>query len=75
MSATVGRHPLVQKDLNEVLDYYEAEARLEIADRFETEFRLAVSAIRHALRHFPFYQKQRRFRRCLMATFPHIILT
>ena len=74
MSATIGYHPLVQKDFNETLDYYESEGGLEIADRFETEFRLAVSAIRQAPRHFPFYQRQRRFRRCQMATFPHIIL-
>ena len=74
MSITIGYHPLVQKDLNEALDYYESEAGLEISDRFETEFRRAISAIRRAPRHFPFYQKQRTFRRCLMTTFPHIIL-
>ena len=74
MTATIGYHPLVQMDLNEALNYYEAEAGPEIADRFETEFRLAISAIRHDPRHFAFYQKQRRFRRCPMATFPHIIL-
>ncbi len=26
MRATIGFHPLVQKDLNEILDYYESEA-------------------------------------------------
>ena len=74
MSASVGFHPLVQKDLNEILEYYESEAGPEIADRFETEFRLAISAILNAPRQFPFYQKQRRYRRCLLATFPHVIL-
>lgn len=74
MSASIGFHPLVQKDLNEILKYYESKAGLEVADRFETEFRLAISAIRNAPRHFPFYRKQRRYRRCLLATFPHVIL-
>jgi plasmid stabilization system protein ParE len=74
MSASIGFHPLVQKDLNEILEYYETEAGLEVADRFESEFRLAISAIRNGPRHFPFYQKQRSYRRCLLATFPHVIL-
>ena len=26
MSASIGFHPLVQKDLNEILEYYETEA-------------------------------------------------
>lgn len=74
MSASIGFHPLVQKDLNDILEYYESEAGMEVADRFETEFRLAMFAIRNAPRHFPFYQKQRRYRRCLLDTFPHVIL-
>ena len=57
-----------------LLEIDESEAGLEIANRFETDFQRAISAIRRAPRHFPFYQKQRMFRRCLMATFPHIIL-
>jgi plasmid stabilization system protein ParE len=74
MSASIGFHPLVQRDLNQILDYYESEVGLEVADRFETEFRSAISAIRTEPRHFPFYQKQRNYRRCLRATFPHVIL-
>ena len=74
MNARLGFHPLVQRDLNEILDYYESEAGAEIADRFETEFRAAIAGIQAAPRHFPFYQKQRRYRRCLLHTFPHIIL-
>lgn len=74
MSASIGYHPLVQKDLNEILTYYESEVGLEVADRFESEFRLAIAAIKDAPRHFPFYQRQRRYRRCLLATFPHVIL-
>lgn len=74
MSARLTFHPLVQKDLNEILAYYEDEAGPETADRFEAEFRNAVAAIKARPRHFPFYLKQRRFRRFLLPTFPHVIL-
>ena len=74
MRATIGFHPLVQKDPNEILEYYESEAGLEVADRFENEFRQAIAAISNAPRHFPFYQKQRTYRRFLLTTFPHVIL-
>lgn len=74
MIATIGFHPLVQRELNEILEYYESEAGLEVADRFETEFRQAISEIRKAPRHFPFYQKQRSYGRCMLVSFPHVIL-
>ena len=67
-------HPLVQKDLDEILDYYERETSRGVADRFEEEFRAAIVAIKHGPRQFPFYQKQRRFRRVTLKTFPHLIL-
>ena len=35
MSASIGYHPLVQKDLNQILTYYESEVGPEVADRFE----------------------------------------
>ena len=74
MNARLGFHPLVQRDLNEILDYYEAEAGPEVSDRFEAEFQVAIAGIKADPRHFPFYQKQRRYRRCLLPTFPHLIL-
>lgn len=74
MSRTLTFHPLVQKDLNEILTYYEAEASLEIADRFEQELRAALASIKDNPRHFPFYLKQRRYRHCGLSTFPHLIV-
>lgn len=74
MSSALTFHPLVQKDLNEILSYYELEASPEVADRFEAEFRRALIAIKERPRHFPFYLKQRRYRRFLLSTFPHLIL-
>ena len=74
MSLRLGFHPLVQRDLNEILDYYASEAGLETADRFESEFRAALVNIQRNPRYFPFYQNQRRYRRCRLSTFPHLIL-
>ena len=74
MSHTLSFHPLVQKDFNAILAYYETEAGLQVADRFEAEFRAAVVCINAAPRQFPFYLNQRRFRRCRLSTFPHLIL-
>lgn len=74
MKVRIGFHPLVQKDLNEILADDETEAGYEVADRFEIELRVAIDSIKNAPRHFPFYQKQRRYRRCLLPTFPHVIL-
>lgn len=74
MSGRLSFHPLVQKDLNEILQYYEQEASPEVADRFEAEFRAALAAIQEHPRHFPYYLKQRRYRRFALPTFPHLIL-
>lgn len=74
MSQRVSFHPLLQQDLNDILDYYEAEAGTEIAARFEEEFRAAVEAIKRQPRHFPYYLSQRRFRRYKLPTFPHLRL-
>lgn len=74
MSYEITFHPLVQRDLNEILEYYELEASVEIADRFESEVRDASASIRKSPRHHPFYLKQRLYRRCSLTTFPHLIL-
>ncbi|PAW66603.1 MAG: hypothetical protein B9S30_08020 [Verrucomicrobiia bacterium Tous-C5FEB] len=74
MSSRLSFHPLVQKDLNEILSYYEQEASPEVADCFEAEFRAALAAIKESPRHFPYYLKQRRYRRFALPTFPHLIL-
>lgn len=74
MSRTLTFHPLVQKDLNEILAYYESEASMETADRFEAELRSALASVKEHPRHFSFYLKQRRYRRCGLPTFPHLVL-
>ena len=67
-------HPLVQKDFNEIIDYYHDEAGPHVADRFETEFRTAIDEIKAHPRRFPFYLSQRRYRRHSLRNFPHLIL-
>lgn len=55
MSPGISFHPRVQKDLNEILDFYEQEGGTNIAARFEDEFRASVELVRQNPRHFPFY--------------------
>lgn len=74
MTLGLSFHPLVQKDLNEILEYSETEALPEVADRFETDFRSAVAAIRENPRSFPFCLKQRRYRRYRFSSFAHLNL-
>jgi plasmid stabilization system protein ParE len=74
MSGRLTFHPLVQKDLNEILSYYEQEASPEVADRFEAEFRNGLAAIKESPRRFPYYLMQRRYRRFSLPTFPHLIV-
>jgi len=74
MSRELVFHPLVQKDLNEIIAYYEDEASSEIADLFEAEVRAALLLIQANPLHYPFYLKQGIFRRFTLRTFPHLIL-
>ncbi len=66
-------HPAVQADFNEALDYYDAAGE-HLADRFETEFFLAIAAIKSAPRRFPFYVQSTTFRRARLKNFPFVIL-
>lgn len=74
MARSLTFHPLVQKDFNDIIDYYHDEAGPHVADRFEAEFRTAIVEIKADPRRFPFYLFQRRYRRHSLRTFPHLIL-
>ncbi len=71
---TLEFHPAVQKDFNEVLDYYEAEGGLHLADRFEVEFRACLAAVKAGPTRFPFYQRSDRLRRVRLRSFPFLIV-
>lgn len=66
-------HPAVQADFNEALDDYDAAGE-HLADRFETEFFLAIAAIKSAPRRFPFDVQSTTFRRARRKIFPFVIL-
>ncbi|MBL9201591.1 MAG: type II toxin-antitoxin system RelE/ParE family toxin [Opitutaceae bacterium] len=68
---TVVFHPAVQSDFNQALDYYEA-AGLNLAERFESEFRKAMAAIAANPRQFQFYMRSRIFRRVRLPSFPYV---
>lgn len=67
-------HPHVQADLLEALSYYEAQAGGQVADRFEAEFRAAVTAIVAAPTRFPHYLQSDRLRRIRLASFPFLVV-
>ena len=70
---TVVYHPAVQSDFNDAIDYYEA-AGSNLADRFETEFKVAVAAIAAAPRQFPFYLRSRTYRRVRLRSFRYVVV-
>jgi len=74
MSDELWFHPLVQRDMNETLGYYQDHAGRAVAEHFELEVREALAAITRNPRSHPFYLQQRRYRRCKLSTFPHLIL-
>jgi plasmid stabilization system protein ParE len=74
MGRSLTFHPLVQKDFNEIIDYYHDEAGPHVAKRFEVEFRSAIDEIKAHPRRFSFYLSQRRYRRHYLRTFPDLVL-
>lgn len=71
---TLEFHPAVQKDFNEAIDYYEAEGGRHLADRFESEFRTCIAAVKTGPKQFPFYRKNDRFRRIRLKSFPFLVV-
>jgi toxin ParE1/3/4 len=71
---TVEYHPAVQRDFNDALAYYEQEAGSHVADRFETEFRHCVEAIKTGPGRFARYQQSLVFRRIRLPSFPYILI-
>jgi len=51
-----------------------AITRRKPACKSQTDSKLCFEPQWHVSRHLPFYLNQRRFRRCRLSTFPHLIL-
>jgi plasmid stabilization system protein ParE len=63
-------HPLIPKDLRGALSYYEEEAGLEIAIRFQEEFKALSAAIEENPKRFHAVAGSR-FRRANFRSFPY----
>ena len=66
-------HPLVQRDINEVLDYY-AERSLTAPDRFWEDLFTRFHEISEQPQHFNFIHQERGLRRVRLRKFPYLIL-
>jgi len=71
---TLDFHPAVQRDFNEAINYYEERGGRHLADRFETEFRVCVEAIKAAPTSFAPHGTAAMFRRIRLASFPYVML-
>lgn len=71
---TLQFHPAVQQDFNHAIAHYEAEGGGHLADRFETEFRAALSAVKAGPTRFAFYHRSLIFRRIRLDNFPYLIV-
>jgi len=67
--ADLSIHPLVQRDLRQVLDHYSVEAGTKLADRFFAEAELMVERIRSDPEHYHYIDD--RYRRANFKTFPY----
>lgn len=71
---TLSFHPAVQRDFNDAIAHYAAEGGQHLADRFETEFRTCLTAIKSGPTRFPPYQGSTVFRRVRLKHFPYLIV-
>lgn len=70
---TLRFHPAVQRDINEVLDYY-SERSLTAADRFWDDLHKRFHEILERPERFGFVHKTRGLRRVRLRKFPYVIL-
>ncbi len=71
---TLSFHPAVQRDFNDAIAHYAAEGGDHLADRFEAEFRLCLTAIKSGPTQFPPYHGSPLFRRVRLKSFPYLIV-
>jgi len=66
-------HPGVQRDINEVLDYY-SERSVTAADRFWDELHECFRDITENPKHFSFINPTRGLRRIRLRKFPYLVI-
>ncbi len=62
-------HPLVQRDLRQIIDHYTIEGGTILADKFFEEAQRMVERIRNEPEHFHYIDEH--YRRANFKTFPH----
>jgi plasmid stabilization system protein ParE len=67
-------HPSVQKDVNEILEYYQQAGGEGLAERFYSELATHLKALSEHPERCPFYLGTPPFRRMRLRRFPHIIV-
>lgn len=67
-------HPAVQRDVNEIMAYYEREASPALADRFYTDLLTQLARIEEHPERFSAYPPSPRYQRAFLPGFPHVIL-
>jgi len=67
--AGLSLHPLVQRDLRQILDHYTVEGGVKLADKFFAEAEHMVERIRNKPEHFHFVDEHHR--RANFKRFPH----
>jgi plasmid stabilization system protein ParE len=67
-------HPRVQRDVNQIISYYEREAGPVLAERFFTALQKQLAAIAAHPERCSSYPPNPKFRRAFIPRFPHIIL-
>ncbi len=67
-------HPGVQRDVNEIMAYYEREGSGALADRFFTAMQTQLAKIAQHPERCSSYPANPKFQRVFIPRFPHIIL-
>ncbi len=67
-------HPLVQRDVNEILDHYREVSGEALAGRFFDELQACLTELLRRPTAFPFYLGHPRVRRVKLHDFPYLIV-
>src|SRR4051812_46777699 len=67
-------HPSVQRDVNEIIAYYEREAGSALAERFFATLQKQLAKIEANPERYSPYPAKPRYRRAFIPRFPHIIV-
>lgn len=67
-------HPLVQRDVNEILDHYREVSGEALANRFFDDLQASLKTLVENPQAFPFYMGHSQARRVRLRAFPYLIV-